>query len=103
MTTYIVKLRNDTAYAFEHIEADTPEQALDIAKKLTCAILIIRTMRSVVINHEIDVFDDEGDCLTSWQADRPSLELAAPDLLDALVDLVERDRAEAADCGFHRR
>ena len=33
-------------------------------------------------------------------ATMPALRLAARDLLDALTDLVERDRAEAADSGF---
>ena len=35
-----------------------------------------------------------------WRDEDKHLRLAARDLLDALTDLVERDRAEAASSGF---
>jgi hypothetical protein len=35
-----------------------------------------------------------------WRHEELHLRLAVGDLLDALTDLVERDRAEAAACGF---
>ena len=42
----------------------------------------------------------EHNNVAVWQDANFTLRLAARDLLDALTDLVERDRAEAADCGF---
>ena len=47
--------------------------------------------------NEIEVQDDRGGTL-AWQDDDLALLNAAPDLREALQDLVERERAQAADC-----
>jgi hypothetical protein len=49
--------------------------------------------------YEIDDVRGFTVCIVD-EEDEARLFCAAPDLLDALVDLVERDRAEAAACGF---
>jgi hypothetical protein len=50
--------------------------------------------------NEIVVCDDAGNELAFWHDDDTRLRLAAQDLLDALEELVARDRAEAAESGF---
>ena len=50
--------------------------------------------------NEIAIHTADHDELAVWRDEDMHLRLAARDLLDALTDLVERDRAEAASCGF---
>ena len=50
--------------------------------------------------NEIAIHDADYKELAVWRDDAKRMQLAARDLLDALTDLVERDRAEAASCGF---
>ena len=50
--------------------------------------------------NEIAIHTDDHDELAVWRDEDMHLRLAARDLLDALTDLVERDRTEAASCGF---
>ncbi len=49
--------------------------------------------------YEIDDVHGFTVCIVD-EEDEARLFCAAPDLLDALADLVERDRTEAASCGF---
>jgi hypothetical protein len=100
MTIYTVECRNDTARAYTDIEANTPDEALEIAKNLTMRDLDFERYDVTKDITEITVIDEHGDDLASWADDHLSVQLAAHDLLDALTDLVERDRAAAAESGF---
>jgi hypothetical protein len=101
MTNYTVHFRNSTGSAIHDIEADTPENALAFARQLVDAdrLDFERYDLSSEVN-EIVVSDDAGNDLALWVDEDTSLRLAAQDLLAALEELVARERAEAADCGF---
>ena len=103
MTSYTVHFRNSTAWASDEVEADTPENALALARKgVDDGSLDLwfdaYDMTSEV--NEIAVNDDDGNELAFWCDEDTSLRLAARDLLDALEELVSRERTEAAECGF---
>ena len=102
MTTYTAYFRTDAEYAVALIEADTPEQALVLAREDHSLELCFQSYGGLDVN-EIAIYadgDDELDELAVWRDEDMCLRVAARDLLDALTDLVERDRAEAASCGF---
>ena len=103
MTIYTAYIRTDAEYAVEQIEAATPEQALALARKLYwedhSLELCFQSYGGLDVN-EIAIHTDDHDELAVWRDDAKRMQLAARDLLDALTDLVERDRAEAASCGF---
>ena len=54
----------------------------------------------LLADNEIAIHDADYKELAVWRDDAKRMQLAAGDLLDALTDLVERDRAEATSCGF---
>jgi len=102
MTTYTVNFASDAEFASRDFDAETPEQALAIARKLyedDPSELWFEPYDGMDVN-EILVYDADGNELAVWYDDDMRLRHAAQDLLDALTDLVERDRAEAASCGF---
>ena len=103
MTTYTAYFRTDSEYAVEQLDADTPEQALALARKLYwedhSLELCFQSYGGLDVN-EIAIYTDDHDELAVWRDEDMHLRLAARDLLDALTDLVERDRTEAASCGF---
>jgi hypothetical protein len=103
MTTYTAYFRTDAEFAYYDFEAETPEQALALARKLyedDPSELDFETYDSGMPVNEIAIRDADANELAVWQDEDLTLRLAARDLLDALTDLVERDRAEAASCGF---
>ena len=99
MTTYTAYFRTDAEYAVALIEADTPEQALVLAREDHSLELCFQSYGGLDVN-EIAIYTDGDDELAVWRDEDMHLRLAARDLLDALTDLVERDRTEAASCGF---
>ena len=103
MTTYTAYFRTDAEFAYYDFEADTPEQALALAVKLdeeNPSELDFENYDSGMPVNEIVIKDAQHNDVAVWQDPDFTLRLAARDLLDALTDLVERDRAEAADSGF---
>jgi hypothetical protein len=104
MTTYTAYFRTDAGQAEEDIEADTPQQALAKAQELLAKVpsdLWIEAFDDLGQVNEIEIESPRQDEQPVWWHDADMhLRLAAQDLLDALTDLVERDRAEAADSGF---
>jgi len=100
MTTYTAYFRTDAEYATEQFEADTPEQALALAREFDISRLYLEAYDGGMPINEIAIQTADHDEVAVWRDDDMHLRLAARDLLDALTDLVERDRAEAAACGF---
>lgn len=104
MTTYTVYFRTDRNYADHDIEANTPQQALALARQDASSGQVYHEAffdayegRAPI--NEIEVCED-GESVALWQDSDLALRNAAAQLLDALQDLVERDRAEAASCGL---
>ena len=103
MTTYRAYLHTDADFATFEVEADTPEQALALARQLyddDPVDLMFEPYDGGMPVNEIAIHDADYKELAVWRDDAKRMQLAARDLLDALTDLVERDRAEAASCGF---
>jgi hypothetical protein len=103
MTTYTAYFRTDSETATYAVEADTPQQALSKAQELYAndpSELWFEPYDSGQSVNEIAISDDDGDEVAVWFDDELWLRLAAQDLLDALEELVARDRAEAAESGF---
>ncbi len=100
MTIYRAYFRTDAEYANEHFEADTPEQALALAREFDISRLYFEAYDGGMPINEIAIRDADYNELAVWRDEDMHLRLAARDLLEALTDLVERDRAEAASCGF---
>jgi hypothetical protein len=103
MTTYTAYFYTDDDFATRRFEADTPEQALALARQLYAddpVDLMFEPYEGGMPVNEIAIHDADYKELAVWRDDVKRMQLAAGDLLDALTDLVERDRAEAASCGF---
>ncbi len=103
MTTNTAYFRTDFETANHEIEADTPEQALIKAQELyenDPSELWFEPYDGGMPVNEIEVIDDDYNEVALWLDDDLRLRLAAQDLLDALEELVARDRAEAAESGF---
>ena len=95
MTTYTVYFRSDRNYADHDIEADTPEQALAVARQL-CesgdiyheALFDDYDGRAPI--NEIEVCHEDEEALAVWQDDDLRLRLAAADLLTAAEKILDR-------------
>jgi hypothetical protein len=103
MTTYDVYFRNDLQWGTREFIADTPEQALELARRFAAdhadeLIFEIYEGSDFAIN-EIEVCDVEHNSLATWFDDEMRLRLAARDLLDASQQVLDRwqrgDLAEA--------
>ena len=103
MTTYRAYFYTDGDFATRRFDADTPEQALALARQFyddDPVDLMFEAYDGGLPVNEIAIHDADYKELAVWRDDAKRMQLAARDLLDALTDLVERDRAEAASCGF---
>jgi hypothetical protein len=103
MTTYTVHFQNSTGSATHDFKATTPEKALALARKFVDDDSLDLWFEAYDLSsdvNEIVVSDDAGNELAVWYDEDTCLRLAAQDLLDALEELVARDRAEAAESGF---
>jgi hypothetical protein len=94
MNTYRVYFRSDIQWAMRHFQADTPEQAIDFARRFADDQFDQLDFESYngydcPIN-EIEVCDDEGNELIIWHDQTLRMELAASDLLRALENLEAR-------------
>ena len=88
MTTYTVYFRSDLQSGMREIIAQTPEQALDLARQLAS-----ENPDNMVLDYffeacdcpinEIEICDDHGNSLVTWFDDDMRLRLAATDLLEA--------------------
>jgi hypothetical protein len=91
MNTYRVYFRSDLQWGREDIDAETPAQALAIARQraddITSLCLDYYEPFDNPIN-EIEICDDDHDDLAVWQDDDLRLRLAARDLLGALQQAV---------------
>jgi hypothetical protein len=101
MTTYTVNFASDAEFASRDFDAETPEQALALARKLyedDPSELWFEPYDGMDVN-EILVYDADGNELAAWHDDDMRLRLAAQDLLDAAELVVARwsegDLAEA--------
>ena len=103
MTSYRVYLRSDIEWTMRMFEADTPEQAVELARRFADEHydeLVFDSYQGCdcPIN-EIEICDDQGNELTVWHDDDMRLRLAARDLLEAAKKVVARwaqgDLAEA--------
>jgi hypothetical protein len=94
MTIYTAKFRTDLYYAERTFEADTPEQALAVARAFHNEhdqdLMYDEYAGSSPVN-EIEIDGPDGRELAIWYDDDQRLRLAARDLLDAL----EAQTAEA--------
>jgi hypothetical protein len=93
-TTKIYKAEFFTAadYAFRNFEADTPEQALQLARQFYDDNLIELDFRSYEDNAGIDqiqIWDSGRGTLATWESDDFRLRQAAPELLAGLQWVVK--------------
>ena len=85
MTTYTVYFRTDAQFASHDTEADTPEQALALARELDAPReLWFDPYDSIMPVNEIVVSDPDGEEVAGWIDDDVHLHLAAYDMLAAL-------------------
>jgi hypothetical protein len=105
MTEYNAHFRTDAEYALYHFEADSPEQALQLARELydtnAHALQFDPHDGGFMPLDEIEISGDKGDQLAVWQSDDFRLRLAAGELLVALVycEQVLRDHEQYDDEG----
>jgi len=87
MATFTAYFRTDAACAEETFEADTPEQALALARKFLSenrSDLFFEDFGSGLPVLEIEILDDDEDEVALWQDDEMLLRLAADSILAAL-------------------
>jgi hypothetical protein len=102
MTTYTAHFHGDAQYASHDFEADTPEQALALARQLYDdhpSQLCFQSYDDGMPINEITICTDDEDELAVWRDADLTLHLAAWDLLEAAEKVVARwqqgDLAEA--------
>jgi hypothetical protein len=87
MTTYTAHYRTQAEHASQDFEADSPEQALQLALDLLKSApeeLHFESYDMFMPLDEIEIFGPAGDELAVWQDDDMRLRLAARRLLEAL-------------------
>jgi hypothetical protein len=87
MTTYTAYFRTDGEYATYEFKADTPEQALALARQLyddDPLELMFEPYDGNMPVNEIEISGPEGIRLALWRDDDLWLSLAARDMLEAL-------------------
>ena len=102
MTDYRVHFHSDIQWAVLTLQADTPEQAVELARQFADEHFDDLDFESYQgcdcpIN-QIEVCDDEYNSLAKWYDDDMRLRLAARELLDAAELVVARwERGDLAD------
>jgi len=102
MTTYDVYFRSELQWGMREFEADTPKQALKLARRFAAKSpdrlnLDFYEACDCPIN-EIEVCDREHNAVATWFDDDMRLRLAARDLLDAAELVVARwERGDLAE------
>jgi hypothetical protein len=93
MTTYTAYFRTDGEYATEEFEADTPEQALALARRFysndPLALYFEPNDGSMPMN-EIEITSSDKNELALWRDDDLWLSLAARDMFEALQAIFKR-------------
>jgi hypothetical protein len=94
MTTKMYRAEFFTAadYAVRNFEAETPDQALDLARQFYDDNLVELDFRSYDDNaglDQIQIWDSERGALASWESDDYRLRQAARELLDALKSVLD--------------
>jgi hypothetical protein len=87
MKTYTAHFRTDAEFATYDFEADTPEQALTLARQFyddDPLDLMFESYNGGMPVNEIAIEDAHDNELAVWQDDDLRLRLAAQDLLDAV-------------------
>lgn len=90
MTTYTAYFRTDIRFAVCDFEADTPEDALQMARALAehdPDALDFEHYDTPMPLDEIEISGPAGDGLAVWRSDDLRLRLAARELLEALQDV----------------
>jgi hypothetical protein len=91
--SYTAYFRTDSEWAEEEFKADTPEQALALARAFYddhTEELAFQGYDGGMPVTEIEISGDEGDEIAVWQDDDLRLRLAAGSLLDACKVALER-------------
>jgi hypothetical protein len=91
-TTYTAHYCTDAEHAFHDIKADSPEQALRLARELwerDPDALDFEPYDSMMPLTDITIDGPAGGGLAVWQSDDLRLHLAATDLREALAMLLE--------------
>ena len=102
MTEYNAHFHTERAYAHYQFEADSPEQALQLARELYeseyCPLQFDNFEGDLPLD-EIVISSDTEDQLAVWESDDLRLRLAAPALLAALeyCERVLRDHEQYDD------
>jgi hypothetical protein len=100
MTTYTVNFASDAEFASHDFDAETPEQALALARKLyedDPSELWFQPYDGMDVN-EIIVYDADENEVAVWYDDDMRLRLAARDLLEAAELVVARwERGDLAE------
>ncbi len=92
MKTYTVNFASDAEFASRDFDAETPQQALALARKLyedDRSELWFEPYDGMDVN-EILVYDADGNEVAVWYDDDMRLRLAARDLLEAAEKVVSR-------------
>jgi hypothetical protein len=101
MTTYTVQFRNHTAWACHDIEAETPDKALALVRKLKAEDKLDLCFEAYDIRSDVNVIvvtDADSKELAVWYDDDMCLGFAARDLLDAAELVVARwERGDLAE------
>jgi hypothetical protein len=101
MTTYTAYFHTDADYAARKFVADTPEQALEKARRFhdgDPSRLMFESYNDVMPVNEITIHDAGCNKLAVWFDDDMHLRLAARDLLDAAELVVARwERGDLAE------
>jgi hypothetical protein len=103
MTQYNAHYRTDAEYALYHFEADSPEQALQLAREFyehnSHALQFDPYDGGFMPLDEVEISSHTEDQLAVWQSDAMRLRLAAPELLAALeyCERVLRDHEQYDD------
>ena len=102
MNTYTANFRSDAEYASHDFEAETPEEALTLARKFNAddpSELWFEHYAEMPVN-EIAIEDADGNEVAVWYDDDLRLRLAAHNLLDVLefiaADIDEEVNAKGA-------
>ena len=102
MPTYTANFRTDAEFDVKEFEADTPAQALQMARELVerdPEAFAFETYDMLMPIDEIEISGPEGGELAVWLSDDLRLRLAARDLLQALeaIASMQKDGEDGFD------